>query len=76
MSKHTVEVFATDKRWIGGARTLGVPMFFWRLRHKNGNKLATSEAYTRKATARRVALRVALAGRFGFEDLTARKAKR
>lgn len=33
--------------------------WFWRLRHSNGRKLATSESYKRRGSARRIAKRIA-----------------
>ncbi len=38
--------------------------WYWRLRHRNGNILATSEGYTRRTTAARGAERLAQALRF------------
>ena len=38
--------------------------FYWRLRHRNRNILATSEGYTRRASAARAAERLAAALRF------------
>ena len=84
-TKHRIEVFETDtmgftkESWgddtacFGKWHLANVCYFYWRLRHKNGRKLATSEGYTRHSTALRIARNVAKAGGFEIVDLTKKR---
>ncbi len=78
--KYRVEVFDGWGPWYsingGQVRRHG---FYWRVRHVNGNKLGTSEAYTRHASAMKVAKRLASAAGWKVEDktrTTARKSRK
>lgn len=53
MSLYRIELFrGVNRQW------------FWRISHRNRNILATSEGYTRRASAARAAERLAAALRF------------
>ena len=53
MSRYRIELFrAKNRAW------------HWRLKHRNGNILTTSEGYSRRASAVRAAERLAAALRF------------
>ena len=54
---------------------LGLDGWHWRIRHGNGNKLATSEAYKSKYGAVRVARRMAIATTWPFIDMAKPKAR-
>lgn len=71
-TKHRIEVFETDTMGFT-KESWGDCYFYWRLRHKNGRKLATSEGYTRHSTALRIARNVAKAGGFEIVDLTKKR---
>lgn len=75
MMKHRIEIFE-GKPLRGEDEEIFERYWYWRLIHINGHKLATSEAYTRRSTALRVAKRVADAGRFGLVDFTVRAKKK
>ncbi len=79
-TKHRIEVFEAHAIEIGYLADHGVEVseerfkrWAWRIRHRNGNKLATSETYTRLSTARRIARNVAKAGGFEIVDLTKKR---
>lgn len=54
--KYRIEIFSRIDHMKPG------PIYWWRIVHRNGQILATSEMYTRKASAKRSALR------FSFES--------
>ena len=74
--KYRVEVFeaAHVHKFGTDQYRAGMQAFYWRVRHANGNKLVTSEAYARHSGALKVATRLAQAAGWPLNDKTVRVA--